>query len=63
VGRTIVRNVHNEQYMTAVNLSDDGEAMLEDLRDTFEIKPSKRKVVEKALKEYHDKRIQKVNNE
>lgn len=49
--------------MTAVNLSDDGEIMLEELRDTFEIKPSKRKVVEKALKEYHEKRIQKVNNE
>jgi len=62
-GEVVKKVIGRRNKGIVVNLSDDGEAMLEDLRDTFEIKPSKRKVVEKALKEYHDKRIQKVNNE
>jgi uncharacterized protein YajQ (UPF0234 family) len=43
--------------MTAVNLSSDGEEKLEEIRDTFEIEPSKRKVVEKGLEMYHEKRV------
>jgi len=44
--------------MTTVSLSDEGESTLEDIRDTFDIKPSKRKVVERALDVYQEKRGQ-----
>jgi hypothetical protein len=43
--------------MTAVNLSEDGEQMLEEIRESFEVEPSKRKLVEKGLEMYHEKRV------
>lgn len=48
--------------MGSVNLSDGGEDTLEDLRDTFDIRPSKRKAVEKALNIYLEKRTKQKNN-
>ena len=52
--------------MTAVNLSDKGQETLKDIRDSFDIKPSKRKVVERALDTYWEERQQNTettNNE
>lgn len=47
--------------MTTVSLSDEGEETLENIRDTFEIKPSKRKVVERALDQYEENRVEDNN--
>lgn len=42
--------------MPSINISDDGSELLEKIRDTFDVKPSKRKVVERALELYWEER-------
>lgn len=44
--------------MTAISLSDKGEEDLEAIMETFDLEPSKRKVVEKALELYKEKRLE-----
>jgi hypothetical protein len=42
--------------MASVNLSSEGEQTLEQIRESFEIQPSKRRVVETALQYYWEER-------
>lgn len=47
--------------MTSVSLSEEGDKKLERLKETFEIKPSNRKAIEKSVEVYLEQRLQRQN--
>lgn len=49
--------------MASVSISSDSMDKVEELQGTFDIKPSKKKVTERAIELYHEQRVKQTTEE
>jgi len=63
VNGNVATKTYQTSQMSAISLSDKGQKDLETIMETFDLEPSKRKVVERGLELYKEKRLNGQNDE